>query len=249
MEFSIIFPGQAPSDAEGALSISMKEYNLGVSYADTIRLRLSGALQEICNDTYYVAHENGRCISRLWNGWGRHGEAIGNFGNFLTEEKFRGQGIGKKMLELWFSDLNSRDDLPLGLFCTAGAQAAKLYFPYGFKPVLEGECAGPLYLPLGNSPEDFGEFCARYYRPTQRLIRRKASFEWRHEIDCLLKFDFARRGEPFGIGKYAMIEEALLRDPERTEQIFTQEGHCVGWGYDQVLQIHPCYSGVPIESV
>lgn len=248
MEFSIIFPGQGPSEAESAISASMKDVNLGVSYADTIRLRLSGALQQLCNDTYYVAHENGRCVSRLWNGWGRHPDAIGNFGNFLTDEAFRGQGIGKKMLQLWFSDLNSREDLPLGLFCTAGERAAKLYFPYGFRPVLDGACEGPLYMPLGNSCPDFNDFCQWYYSPTERLIRKKASFAWRHEIDCLLKFDFIKRGETFGIGKYGMIEEALLRDPEKTEQIFTQEGRCVGWAYDGVLQVHPRYRGMPIAS-
>lgn len=246
MYFAKICPGEA-SNAESVLAASVKELNLGMSYADTIRLRLSGALRETCNDTYYVAYEDQTCLSRLWNGWGNHRDAIGNFGNFYTAEAYRGRGIGRQMLEYWFADIHTREDLPLGLFCTAGERAAKLYKPYGFTTVLPGEAAGPLYLPLGDSPSDFGEFCESYYLPTGVLIRKKASFEWRHEIDCLLKFDCTRRGLPFGIGKFALMEEALLRDPEKTELVFTEEGRCVGWGYDGVYQIHPNYDRISLN--
>lgn len=165
MKLERYIPGQPDSSMEQALLDMLKEVNSGISYADMMRLRISGGAAKQCDDTYYVAHEEGVCYSRLWNGWGRHDNAIGNFGNFLTLEAVRGQGIGHRMLQMWHADIQSRDKLPLGLFCSAAERPARLYFPYGFRPALTGRTYGPLYMPLGDSPETFREFCDMYYHP------------------------------------------------------------------------------------
>lgn len=242
-----IFKPEEQSNSAGTLLAEMLEgVNPGVSYADMMRLRVSGGAVTMCEDTYYVAIEEDRCVSRLWNGWGKHERAIGNFGNFLTLEEARGKGLGHRMLEVWYDDLCRRKQKPLGLFCSAKERAAKLYFPYGFRPALKGRDYGPLYMPLGDSPESFQELCDWYYEPAQRLIRRKATLEWRHEIDCLLKFAMLDRGLTFGIGETTGLEPALLYKPERAELLFTPSDRCVGWMMDEIAQVHPQYSGIQV---
>lgn len=247
MIFECYVPGQAFNAAGHAISAMMKDYNPGKSYADMIRLRISGKVSDQCSDTYFVAHQDGICYSRLWHGWGKHADSVGNFGNFLTLEQCRGQGIGKKMLEFWYNDLTGREDLPLALFCTAAERPARLYFPYGFRPAIAGRSYGPLYCPLGNSPETFHDFCEKYYLPADILISRPATVQYRHEVDCLLRFALIDCGQPFGIGALQSIEEALLYRPGQCNMLFTEQGHCVGWEYDGTVQVHPKYQNVKIE--
>lgn len=240
-------PGQPGNPMEQGLLDMLKEIAPGTSYADMMRLRISGGAAKQCDDTYYVAHEDGVCYSRLWNGWGRHDNAIGNFGNFLTLEAVRGQGIGHRMLEMWYKDIQSRDKRPLGLFCSAAERPAQLYFPYGFRPALTGRTYGPLYMPLGDSPQTFRDFCDMYYQPTDVLLRRPATVEWRHEIDCLLKFALLEQGLEFGMGKTVNLEGALLYAPGKAQLLFTQQGRCVGWELGGIAQLHPAYYGKEIR--
>ena len=105
MKFEIYVPGAPISDAGRALSAMLKDYNPGASYADMMRLRISGSVSDVCTDTYFVAHEDGVCYSRLWHGWGKHKDAVGNFGNFI--------------LSLWLPSCHRRKNLwpivlPLG---------------------------------------------------------------------------------------------------------------------------------------
>ena len=158
----------------------------------------------------------------------------------------RGQGLGHRMLELWYEDIQSRQDLPLGLFCSAAERPARLYFPYGFRPALTGRTYGPLYMPLGDSPKTFRAFCEMYYQPTQVLLRRPAALEWRHEIDCLLKFALLEEGLTFGMGETVNLEGALLYAPGRASLLFTEQGRCVGWELDGIAQMHPAYDGKEI---
>ena len=141
--------GEPICDAQLSLQKMLENENIGVSYADMMRYRVSNRAATQCTDTYYVAHSDGRALSRLWNGWGRHQDAIGNFGNFVTLEELRGQGIGHKMLDFWFEDISARDDLPLCFLCMGEKRAAKLYFPYGFQTIekdAEYGCFPLLYL-------------------------------------------------------------------------------------------------------
>lgn len=239
-------PGQPGNPMEQALLTMLKEIKAGTSYADMMRLRISGSVSDQCNDTYFVARKGEECLSRLWHGWGKHENAIGNFGNFLTREDLQGQGIGKQMMTVWQQTIDAEPNKPLGLFCSSKERPAQMYFRYGFRPALKGKSYGPLYLPLGDSPETFQEFCEMYYLPTKKLIARTATIQWRHEIDLLLKFALLDRGLKFGIGEYTVIEQALLYAPGKAEQIFTEEGRCVGWRIGDQTQLFPLYEGLNI---
>ena len=247
LTYHVYHPVQGINEAEKALSRMLAEESPGKSYADAMRARVSGRLAGECTDTYFVAHEDGACVSRLWYGWGTHTDAIGNFGNFLTLESHRGQGIGTRLLEMWYADLQNRTDLPLGLFCTSAPRAARMYAEYGMRPITDGATYGPSYMPLGNSPESFSQFCEQYYPPAEYLIAQPASFAYRHEIDCLLKFALLARGEGLGIGEIPSAEHAVLYAPERAHMLFTESGRCVGWVVDGQTQTHPQYSHCKIE--
>ena len=240
--------GDDESEAQRTLTKMLENENIGVSYADMMRYRVSNRAKGECIDTYYVAHDGENAYSRLWNCWGRHNDAIGNFGNFVTVETLRGQGLGHRMLEFWFDDITSRNDLPLCFLCMGDKRAAKLYFPYGFTSIEKGAEWGPLFAPLGDSPKDFRDFCAEYYRPSKLLFRAPATIEWRHEIDCLLKYSLWSTGDDYRIaGK--TLEEALLYYPNRAELIFSENSRPIGWILDGESRIHPTYASSEIVTL
>lgn len=216
------------------------------AYIQMMKRRIEGKVADQCYDLYYIAHENDKCCSRLWHGWGKHELAVGNFGHFMTLPELRGQGIGKKLLEMWFEDLNNHLNPPAALFCGAAPRAAKLYFPYGFRPAIEGTDSGPLYMPIGDSPETFREFCEMYYTSATYLVSKPATVEWRHEIDRLLHFALKLHDIELGIGNVKTLEYALINCPESAKIIFTDQNRCVGWMIDGVAQIHPRYVGIKI---
>ena len=235
-------PGEEQGAAHAALDEMMRGVDEDKSYSHMIRLRLSGALAETCNDTYYVAHEDGRALARHWNGWGRHPDAIGNWGNFYTDEACRGRGIGGALLRFWAEDFASRDDLPLCFLCSAATpELTALYARLGFRTAIEGTDRGALYMPIGESPASFREFYTRYYQPSERIFHRRATVEYRHEIDCLLRFALRDLGEEFGIGDQKNAEALLLSAPESVGMLFTPDGHCVGWSFEGARQVYPIY--------
>lgn len=249
LTYHIYRPAQGQSEAGDALARMLADESIGKSYADAMRARVSGALAGECADTYFVALDGKECVSRLWYGWGTHEGAIGNFGNFLTLEQYRGQGIGTRLLELWYADLQARNDLPLALFCTSAPKAAPMYAKYGMRPIADGATWGPSFMPLGKSPARFADFCESYYQPSSCLISRPATFAHRHEIDCLLKFALLARGESLGIGGVPSAEHAILYAPDRAEMLFTEHGACVGWRVDGPAQMHPQYAHCRIEYI
>ena len=181
-------------------------------------------------------------------GWGKHERAVGNWGNFFTSPEYRGQGIGRKMLDFWHNDLKTRENLPLALFCTAGEEGlAKLYAPYGFRPALKNTTCGPLYCPLGNSPESFAEFCEQYYPPASSLTFKPATLEWRHEIDCLFKFAMLSKGLDYLPKGMTSLEASLLEKDPHVEIIFTDTNVPVGLAVlheneKKDVRIHPSYA-------
>ena len=247
MKFDMYLPENGLNEAGIALSNMIKDLDLGVAYADMLRIRVSGGAYKESVDRYYVAHENGICYSRHWNGWGRHENAIGNFGHFFTIEEMRGKGIGKRLLEMWHEDLMLQSNKPLVLCCTAGERPGKMYEAYDFLRVREGANWGPMFMPLGNTPKNFRDLCDMYYEPSDTLICKKATLEWRHEIDCLLKFAFFDRGIDFDIGNVSYIEHALLHYPNDTRLIFTDKNRCVGWMLGKEVRLYPEYDAKKIQ--
>lgn len=242
MLFEKYVAGEPKNNAFAALDAMMRGVDVGRSYADMIRYRLGGAAANECHDAYYAAHENGNAIARHWNGWGKHSHAIGNWGNFYTEETYRGKGIGGRLLKLWFEDLCQAEELPLCFLCSAGTrELTDLYRRFGFRPAIEGTDHGPLYMPVGDSPATFKEFYEGYYAPSDVLYHRSATIGYRHEIDCLLRFVYRDMGLPFGVGGLKSVEEGLLYCPERCGMLFSKDGRCVGWSVDGNIQVHPMY--------
>ena len=246
--FTTYNPGEN-TPISAALLKSIENLDVDLSYSKMMRYRVSGKAAKECTDIYYLCtDENNSLVSRLWMGWGKHERAVGNWGNFFTSPEYRGQGIGRRMLNFWHDDLKTRQGLPLALFCTAGDEGlARLYAPYGFRPALKGASRGPLYCPLGDSPETFSEFCKQYYAPARSIVFKPAALEWRHEIDCLFKFAMLDAGLDYLPKGIDSLESALLSDRrEKTEIIFTDTNIPVGITYTsedgrKSICIHPNY--------
>ena len=249
MLFEKYVPGREKNAAYQAIWNMMDGFDTNRSYADMIRLRLTGDIAAECLDTYYVAHEDGRCLSRLWMGWGNHPDSIGNWGNFYTDVNARGRGIGGGLLRLWDEDLKATKNPPLAFFCTASTvDLLRPYGKFGWRSALKGDNRKPLYLPIGSSPETFQEFCEMYYKPSPVLYARPATIGYRHEIDCLLKFAFMDMSLRFGINGIN-AEMALLYHPGEAKMLFTADGHCVGWSFKGIDQVHPIYEKAEIITV
>ena len=243
MFFEKYVAGGEKNAAYLALWDAMQGFDTDKSYADMMRLRISGGAAKQCYDAYYVAHENGKMLSRHWMGYGKHGDAIGNWGNFFTSPEARGRGIGSRLLEVWYEDLKTTPNLPDCFMCTTSEPwLVRLYRGFGFRPAIRGRDGGPLYMPVGNSPESFAEFADSYYTPSPVLYLKPASIGYRHEIDCLLRFWFVDNGLDIGIRGVDYMEKALLYFPERAGMLFSEDGHCVGWSIDGEIQAHPLYA-------
>ena len=116
LKFEKCFVGQYKNEGYNALCDMVRDELPGVAHTEIIRRRLQGEFADLCTDNYYIAHENGRCYSRLWTGWGKHKDAVGNFGHFLTLSEKRGQGLGREIIKKWKADIKGRGDAPLALF-------------------------------------------------------------------------------------------------------------------------------------
>ena len=90
--------GDPQTNASAALSQWLATVETDRSYLPMMQYRIAGHAAEECTDVYFIATEEDRAVSRLWHGWGKHENAIGNFGNFMTREDLQGQGIGKQMM-------------------------------------------------------------------------------------------------------------------------------------------------------
>lgn len=229
--------GTAPNAAYHALKAAIPADDSYMHY------RLDGQVSDVSDDYFFTAHENGIAISRLWMSIPKNPYPISNWGAFFTLEPYRGQGIGKQVLSHCFSFLRSHDRLPLGLFCTAGkVSLASLYARYGFTCAIHNTDCGPLYHPLDHSPADFRSFCREYYTPASSLHAEKATFAYRNEVDCLLKFAMLDMGLDYRIDGEGDLNLILLHTPARDARvILTDDGKCVGWMLDGKSCLHPGY--------
>ena len=112
MKYEKVFVGQYRNDGYYALCNMVKDELPDAAHTQIIRRRLQGEFADLCTDNYYIAYEDNVCYSRLWTGWGKHKDAIGNFGHFLTLPEKRGQGLGREVIKKWSADIKSRGDAP-----------------------------------------------------------------------------------------------------------------------------------------
>ncbi len=208
-----------------------------------MHLRLSGQLNDVCHDMYFLTHEDGKGLSRVWMCYGRHERPVCNWGAVFTQEEARGKGYCAKNLDYCFEVVDALENPPVALFCSA-AEITKFYRKYGFVPAIKGAEMGPLYRPCGDSPATFQEFCENYFLPTDELIIKDADFGWRNEVDCLLKFALRDMGIKMEINGVNEIRLALMDDPARARIVMTKENKCVGWMLDGIMQLHPAYENV-----
>jgi GNAT superfamily N-acetyltransferase len=242
--------GEPQNRASRALADWLSATDTDRSYLPMMQYRVAGKAAEQCKDIYYLAMDGDQILSRHWNGWGNHPHAVGNFGNFMTKEEFQGRGIGRKLLNMWYEDLMQQPDRPLGLFCSAkNGYLIDLYGGYGFTQAVVKLTYSMLYMPLDGSPATFPELCEDYYCTAQKLTVRPAEVQWRHEIDCLLKFALAAEGETLGLPGCNSLEEAIVW-PQigQAQLVFTEKDRPVGWsftGADGIThwQLHPKYRG------
>lgn len=235
--------GDTKAPAYTALSAMLDNFDESdEAYVDVIRYRMKGGAIVECNDFYFVAHENGVGASRLWYGWGKHKDSVGNWGHVYTDEAYRGKGHCGRLLNLWYDDFKQRTQLPLCFLCWGiTAELVALYGKFGFVPAIDGKDTGPLYLPVGDSPKSFRQLCESYYRPSDYLIHKKATLEYRHEVDCLLRFALYNEKLNFSINGNDKFESLLVHSPERLGMLFSSDGHCVGWSLDGQAKVYPMY--------
>lgn len=238
--------GQPETAASKALAQWLWETQSDRSYLAMMRYRVAGYAADVCTDTYYIGMQGDNCVARLWNGWGKHKGAVGNFGNFLIKEECRGGGLSRKMLDMWYEELMQRNDQPIGLFCSAAHEwLIEYYGRYGFCRAFESDDHIRLYCPLGNSPAKFPELCEDYYQSASRLRICPATVQWRHEIDCLLHFVLEAAGETFGFPEAPSLEAVLMNPKLGTaELLMTEKDRPVGWAFTppggvRKWQVHP----------
>ena len=255
-EFYTFIPGENNNADAAAAGRALCQYMTGEcperSYSQMMQHRLNGNAANRCVDRYFIAMQGSQYIARLWHGWGKQKDAIGNFGNFATCEEFQGQGIGRKLLTMWFEDIQAQTEPPLGLFCTSKMHLLDLYRRYGFVSAMRDAAdPAPLFKPCGSTAKTFQEFCEEYYTISRTLHIRPGTIGDRHEIDCLLKFAFRDNKKPFGWENMPGFEPAFLAAisgaGNMPEVITAANGHIVGWTYTPLngpkqLQLHWLYN-------
>ena len=262
VQYHIFRPGKVNSPAAEAAAMSLRRLvkcESDSSYARMMAFRLGGGAAAECEDVYFIATDGGRCVSRLWFGWGKHAGAVGNFGNFRTANELQGQGIGGRLFTMLAEALCLESKPPLALFCTSDKpHLVRLYGKIGFRPALADTASGPLYCPLADSPESFAEFRRWYYRPALRLHLRPGTVGRRHEIDCLLNFALRDEGEdtearPGGFSSFEAAFLAVTENPSlgKLEVLTTEDERTVGWAFtpsggEREMLFHPGFRELPI---
>lgn len=253
VSFHTFSPGNAAENtAAAALREVIANEEPDIAWSRMILHRLDGRVSSECIDRYYIAMADGKCVSRLWCGWGKHADAIGNWGHFRTANIMQGKGIGRRLTDRWFEHQQETADGPAAFFCSCAKPfLVRMYGEYGFRLALAGTETGPMYCPLGASPATFQEFCEAYYIGCDELTLLPGTAEYRHEIDCLLYFACQAHGEKFGLPDMPTYETALMLLEEnpaagRLERIVISGGHTVGWAFtpaggERKIQLHPKY--------
>ena len=212
----------------------------------SILRRSIGAVPE-CEDRFFLASVDGQYAGRLWYGWGRHLDAIGNFGHFEVLEKYQGKGVGRTLLKRFEQDLHHGACRASAIFCSTDSRwMVNICRTMGFRMVDDGQEHGDLFCPVSpNVPKNFKDFCCEYYQPSDKVYMRKATMEYRHELDCLLKICFRKMKLSYEAAGFDSFEAACHHAGQTRKPLycfFTENGHCVGWMFQNCKILYPLYS-------
>ena len=168
----------------------------------SITSRLAGHFHDVSDDRYFFAEIDGEIVGQMWYGWGRHDQPVANFGQVFVATRHRKKGIAERLFSA-FSKHYFDNSPPIAAFCTTGTDwVVNIYRPAGFRTIVPNAPCGPLYCPKPGQPETFDEFADNFYRGhcTGRAQAIAGTMQYRHEIDCVLKFTLIRKGllpDPF----------------------------------------------------
>lgn len=126
------------TDYEKFLEYSDKFYNSGAALcavdSNNFKKTFDAALQKTAGLEGFIIEENnetaGYCLVNFF--WSSEaGGVVGMIDEFFVDEKFRGQGLGKKFLNYLFDEYKDISAFRLEV-CDSNKGAIKLYKSYGF---------------------------------------------------------------------------------------------------------------------
>ena len=164
----------------------------------SITSRLAGEFCDVADDRFFFAKIDGEIVGQMWYGWGRHEQPVANFGQVYVATRHRRKGIAERLFSA-FCEHFFNDSPPIAAFCSTGSEwVANIYKSGGFRTIDPEAAYGPLYCPKPGLPDTFDDFSERFYSGqfAGSVHAVPATMEYRHEIDCVLKFTKIRRGVP-----------------------------------------------------
>jgi len=151
-----------------------------------IRQRLRGDYAAFCVDKYFLGEIHGRIAGQIWYGYATAGTGIANFGHVYTEPEHRKKGIADELMKVFKAAFDA-SPVHAALCGTGTPWVARMYFRYGFQPVVQGAETGPLVLFKEGRGRGFRAFEEEYFRPGQDVAVLPGTMAYRHDIDKMLK--------------------------------------------------------------
>ena len=230
----------------------------------SVGARSDGKYADCSVDRYFIGEINGRIAGQVWYGWGCHKRPVANFGQVYVDLDFRGLGITNILMKYLHADFESSP--VMGAMCTCMAPwITDIYRPYGFHQTYPD--SPRLYCPGAGSPFDFKDLSEEYYKNSSALRVLPGTMEYRHEIDCLLKFTLELKKKTaqrnFVASAVTSYQDALFKQEDKQGRIFvvlSDDGRCIGWSFCLAplpdttavfldYELHPDYEAFASEAV
>ena len=203
----------------------------------SILQRLRGKYAASCGDRYFFGEIDGKIAGQLWYGYANSGTGIANFGHVYTEPEHRRKGIARELMKFFLEDFHA-GPARIALCGTGTPWVARIYFHFGFQPVVEGADRGALILIKEGCGEDFRAVEAEYFLPGQALAVRTGDVSQRHDIDKLLSAALmVRNMSSRRVAMASLVrsyEDAIFRveDGQGLVTVATTPGnHTMGWAF------------------
>ncbi len=209
----------------------------GPVYFRDIQQRLLGNYASVCIDKYFIGEIEGEIAGQIYYGYPVDGTGIGNFGHVYTEPRHRKKGISKELMPFVMEDFYKSP--ARALLCSTGTPwVAKIYFEYGFQPVVPGADSGPLVLFNKGVAGDFDGFSQEYFTAGSSIRTKLGSMKECFDADKMLACDLGRRNiEWRRVGMASCVNDYrgavfMQEDGQGIVTVATSEyGSLVGWGF------------------